>query len=52
MYGFSQRIKTLNAVPPVNTVLKQCPCQVADAMRGWNLLKNKFSPAGRKNSKG
>jgi hypothetical protein len=52
MYGLSQRIKTLYAVPPANAVLKQCPCQDADATRGWSLLKNKFSSEGGKNSIG
>jgi hypothetical protein len=52
MYGLSQRIKTLYAVPPANAVLKQCPCQDADATRGWSLLKNKFSFLEGKNSKG
>jgi hypothetical protein len=45
MNGLKQRIKTLNAVLPVNMVLKPCPCQDADATRGWSLFKNKFSPA-------
>jgi hypothetical protein len=52
MYGLSGRIKTLNAVPPVNMVLKPCHCRDADAMRGWNVLKNMFSFPGGKNSKG
>jgi hypothetical protein len=45
MSGLEQRMKTLNAVLPVNMVLKPCLCQDADVTRGWNLLKNRFSPA-------
>jgi hypothetical protein len=52
MYGLSGRIKTLNAMPLVNKVLKPCHCRDANATRGWNLLKNKFSFLDGKNSKG
>jgi len=43
MYGLSVRIKTLNARLLANIVLKPCHCWIANAMRGWNLLKNRLS---------